>query len=264
MTPNPSNPTQTEDWNRGAVLQALAAHIREHHATGMPMGDGYSWGDALKALNPRPAAPTISPRGSEEAERLRAKYGVAYSTALEHMNSTVSVGLGDLRVLLASLSPRGRGEGLEAVRRLQNIAAFLSVEGATGDAIWLRDYAAALAASPVSGLEKGGETNQLIADLTLLQGTFKPGVIGHQIVSRALAALSSAPVSGGWQDIASAPKERFVLVATEKWGTVEAIRYVKGGWITFGCNGGMDIEPYAWMEKPAPLPPPPATGEVGT
>jgi hypothetical protein len=56
------------------------------------------------------------------------------------------------------------------------------------------------------------------------------------------------------------PKERFVLVATEKWGTVEAIRYVKGGWITFGCNGGLNIEPYAWMEKPAALSSAPVSG----
>lgn len=68
-----------------------------------------------------------------------------------------------------------------------------------------------------------------------------------------IARLGNAlPCKGGeaWSGMGGAPFEQFVLVATEKWGTVEAIQYRKAGWMTFGANGGLEVEPLAWMEKP--------------
>ncbi|MDO9334988.1 MAG: hypothetical protein Q7T61_01175 [Caulobacter sp.] len=41
-------------------------------------------------------------------------------------------------------------------------------------------------------IRTSGETeSDLVADLRLLQGTFRPGVIGHQIIDRSIAALPS-------------------------------------------------------------------------
>lgn len=182
MTDETSNPTQPEDWvmvprvPTKSMLDEARAQDRALILQGFNGAEVEGVWEAMLS-----AAPTISPRGSEDRETALREALDAYDTAsaIARMTETRDAVRKQVEArtrlfALASLSPRGRGS------------------------------------------ETDEETNQLMADLKLLQGTFKPGVIGHQIVSRALAALSSAPVSGGgesldaarWRALMSVPRIR--------------------------------------------------------
>jgi hypothetical protein len=181
MTPNPSNRAQTEDWvmvkrEPDAAMLAAADRVGNQFAGSDLSSDEMTravWAAMLSA------APTISPRGSETAE-------------------------------------------------LQNIAALLAVEGKTAEALWLRDYAASLSPrgrGPVDMLVDGdwlrrkvetdpdidteagpslaaprgrGEGLEWLERIhnALMTPSMPRQSIG-EMAAAGIAALSSAPVSGG-------------------------------------------------------------------
>ncbi len=185
MTPNPSNPTQTEDWVMvpREPTQAMLDAVCTDDPNGAPFHDNTMrevWREMVRCAPAMlSAAPTISPRGSETAE-------------------------------------------------LQNIAALLAVEGKTAEALWLRDYAASLSPrgrGPVDMLVDGdwlrrkvetdpdidteagpslaaprgrGEGLEWLERIhnALMTPSMPRQSIG-EMAAAGIAALSSAPVSGG-------------------------------------------------------------------
>jgi len=118
MTPNPSNPTQTEDW---VMVPADPNEAMLRAARDVPLNrhPGFSdFGSIYRAM--LSAAPTISPRGSEDRETALREALDAYDTAsaIARMTETRDAVRKQAEArtrlfALAALSPRGRGEGLD-------------------------------------------------------------------------------------------------------------------------------------------------------
>lgn len=220
-----TNPTQTEDWVMVPKEPTEAMHDAARDWSAKKFGKPIGMDASLGCYRAMlSAAPTISPRGSETAE-------------------------------------------------LQNIAALLAVEGKTAEALWLRDYAASL--SP-----RGRGAEEAVADLREY-AEHRPGCDYWAVSAKrrerscdcglddALAALSFAPVSGGGGLEALAKHTNWEL----------SYRYpdeeTEGEWQVHRVNGGVNdrewtligsgpIPSTALANALAALPPPPATGEVGT
>jgi len=237
-----SNPTQTED-------AATLAHQLTEDACLLRAWDKYELGRPVPppldyvAVSERidqfvamlSAAPTISPRGSEEERVARAiRRQEILSTSLPGMPEDVLQGavdaswdcrLPEARAALAA--PRGRGEGLE-------------------DALRLAISALETRAVTLSGLN---------LNITTALAQLRP----------ALAALSSAPVSGGGGDrLRDAAPD---LLEAAKLALPSGVCLTNSNIpdsTTIPLDATMgDLRRIAAAIAKA-LPPPPATGEVGT
>ena len=240
MTPNPSNPTQTEDWvmvPREPTLEMQRAYFDVIDRNRKRVENDYNFGrfnsnrEAYRAM--LSAAPTISPRGSDDRERQEMQQRFEYlATKGTPPRVITRHDAAYVAAALASLSPRGRGEGLD------------------------RDVVEALT----------------IAEDTLSRFPFSSEIwpngmhpnTGIGKIRDALAALSSAPVSGG-----GGPPEHDPLHAINWLLDGNALSY--GEWEAFLHHWRMgDLSEFPdYVEWVAALPPIPSSlkgsdvGEVG-
>jgi uncharacterized membrane protein len=196
MTPNPSNRAQTEDWvmvkrEPDAAMLAAADRVGNQFAGSDLSSDEMTravWAAMLSA------APTISPRGSEDRETALREALDAYDTAsaIARMTETRDAVRKQVEArtrlfALASLSPRGRGPVDMLV-----------------DGDWLRrkvetdpdiDTEAGPSLAAPRGRGEGLEWLERIHN-ALMTPSMPRQSIG-EMAAAGIAALSSAPVSGG-------------------------------------------------------------------
>lgn len=84
------------------------------------------------------------------------------------------------------------------------------------------------------------------------------GVPYRRMASEAVAALRAVPETRepGWRDIATAPKDRFILGALVMDGVIWRVHEMRHNGLAFYTKGGGSLPKMThWMEL-APIPPP--------